>query len=117
MRETRALALAGITIWIGAQVDVGIFAPVIVPAAANDEKACRLMTTIDQVMAVAYTGRPGGTVAGVQDNFTVVFNQHQFTRYYIHELILSRMPMTLARPDTRFQGYDVDTELCESGNS
>ena len=64
-------------------------------------------------MAVAVTGRKAGAVAGPELLLTAVVHEYDLATQYVDELVLVRVPVTLARPATRRPAHEVDTELPE----
>src|SRR3569833_730813 len=68
-----------------------------------------------QVMAVLVPRLESRAIAGAQDLFTLVGDQHYFAGHDEHELVFTRMPVALARPGARLESGEVHTELREPG--
>ncbi len=70
-----------------------------------------MVGTILQVMAVGCPGREARAITGPQNLLALVGDQNHLAANHPDEFVLGRVPMALARPDTRGQTMQIDPEL------
>jgi hypothetical protein len=66
-------------------------------------------------MAVALTGLEAGAIAGVEDSFASIGDEHDRAPDDIDELVFVSVPMALTGPGARTQLQQIDAELSEAG--
>src|ERR1700739_2318149 len=66
-------------------------------------------------MAIALTGLEAGAIAGVEDSFTSIGDQHDRTSDDINKLVFVSVPMALTGPGARAQLQQIDAELGKAG--
>jgi hypothetical protein len=66
-------------------------------------------------MAIALTGLEAGAIAGVEDNFTSIGDEHDRAPDDIDELVFVNVPMALTGPGARAQLQQIDAKLGKAG--
>jgi hypothetical protein len=69
--------------------------------------------SILQVMAIGITREKSGALACAQGLLAAFCNEDNLSLYDVYKLLRLRMPVSLARPSTRFQFKKIDADLFE----
>src|SRR5262249_43811879 len=93
----------------------GIIAGIVLEAAADFEHDRIALRAVLQAMAVGIAGLEARAIAGAQNLFARIGDQHDLAGHHEDEFVLAGMPVALRRPDAWRDGQEVDTELRQAG--
>src|SRR5690606_26122271 len=99
----------------GDHVDVGIVAGVLGGTARTDFQQHGLaITAVLDLVAVGDARLEAGAVAGAQQGFALVLDQHHLAVQHPDELVFRAMPVALAGPGPGGQAQQIDAELIQA---